>query len=91
MYTGMTEITVNVLKFGAIFSFFFVNKMLVFRAGIHKMLVSITNRENTDQTASELLLSVAAHIIALLHVGLINVVYLTACALLGHHDVAVFE
>ena len=27
-------------------------KMLVFRAGIHKMLVRIANREDPDQTAS---------------------------------------
>ena len=29
------------------------NKMLVIRAGIHKMLVRIANREDPDQTASE--------------------------------------
>ena len=28
------------------------NKMLVIRAGIHKMLVRIANREDPDQTAS---------------------------------------
>ena len=28
------------------------NKMLVFRAGIHKMLVKIANREDHDETAS---------------------------------------
>ena len=27
--------------------------MLVFRAGIHKMVVTIANREDPDQTASE--------------------------------------
>ena len=31
---------------------FKTNKMLVVRAGIHKMLVRIANREVTDQTAS---------------------------------------
>ena len=30
----------------------FSNKMLVIRAGIHKMLVRIANREDPDQTAS---------------------------------------
>ena len=40
--------TVNVLKFQTHFS----NKMLVFRAGVHKMLVRISNREDPDQTAS---------------------------------------
>ena len=34
------------------FLFLFSNKMLVFRAGIHKMLVRIANREYPDQTAS---------------------------------------
>ena len=39
------QYTVNVLKFLTLF-------MLVFRAGIHKFLVRIANREETDQTAS---------------------------------------
>ena len=30
----------------------FLNKMLVFRAGIHKTLGRIANREDLDQTAS---------------------------------------
>ena len=30
----------------------FSNKMLVIKAGIHKMFVRITNREDLDQTAS---------------------------------------
>ena len=34
------------------FLFLFSNKMLVFRAGIHKMLVGIANREDPHQTAS---------------------------------------
>ena len=34
------------------FLFLFSNKMLVFRAGIHQMLVRIANREDPDQTAS---------------------------------------
>ena len=35
-----------------IFLFLFSNKMLVLRAGIHKMHVRIVNREDPDQTAS---------------------------------------
>ena len=34
------------------FLFLLSNKILVFRAGIHKMLVRIANREELDQTAS---------------------------------------
>ena len=34
------------------FLIFFLNKTLVIRAGIHKMLVRIANREDPDQTAS---------------------------------------
>ena len=44
--------TVNVLKFRTPFFFLFSNKMLVFRAGIYKILVRIANREDPDQTAS---------------------------------------
>ena len=44
-------VMVNVLKF-RILLFLFSNKMLVFRAGIHKMLVRIASREDPDQTAS---------------------------------------
>ena len=43
---------VNFLKFQTIFSQFLLNKMLVFRAGIHKMLFRISNSEDLDQTAS---------------------------------------
>ena len=43
---------VNVLKFGTLFLPLFSNKMLVFRAGIHKMDVRIANREDPEQTAS---------------------------------------
>ena len=32
---------------------FLSNKLIVFRAGIHKMLVRIDNREDPDQTASQ--------------------------------------
>ena len=35
-----------------IFLFLFSNKMLLFRAGIHKMLVRRGNRGDPDQTAS---------------------------------------
>ena len=34
------------------FPFLVSNKMLIIRARIHKMLVRIANREDTDQTAS---------------------------------------
>ena len=34
------------------FLFMFSNKILVIRAGIHKMLVRIANRKDPDQTAS---------------------------------------
>ena len=43
---------VNVLKFQTLFLFLFSNKMLLFKTGIHKMLVRIANREDPDQTAS---------------------------------------
>ena len=47
------ESTENVLKFLTLF-FLLANtcKMLVFRTGIHKVLVEIVNREDPDQTAS---------------------------------------
>ena len=44
--------TVNVLKFRTLFLFLFSNKMLLFRAGIHKMFVKVANWEDPDQTAS---------------------------------------
>ena len=44
--------TVNVFKILNTFLFLFSNKMLVFRAGIHKFLVKVPNREDPDQTAS---------------------------------------
>ena len=34
------------------FLFLFSNKMLLFRAGIHKMFVKVANKEDPDQTAS---------------------------------------
>ena len=40
---------VNVLKF----LFLLSNKMMVFRTGIHKMLVRKANREDPDQTTFE--------------------------------------
>ena len=43
----------NVLKYLTLFLFLFSNKMLVFRAESHKVLVIIANREDPDQTASE--------------------------------------
>ena len=44
--------TVMVLKFQTLFLFLFSNKMLIIRAGIHKMRVRIAHREDPDQTAS---------------------------------------
>ena len=40
-------------KISNTFLFLFSHKMVMFRAGIHKTLVRIANREDTDQTASE--------------------------------------
>ena len=37
-------------KIQSTFLFLFSNKMLVFRAGIHKMRVNIANREDPDQS-----------------------------------------
>ena len=52
----MKNLTVNISdncpKIWNDFLFMFSNKMLVIRAGIHKMLVKIANREDPDQTAS---------------------------------------
>ena len=41
-----------VLKFRETFLFLFSTKMLIIRAGIHKMLVRIANSRDPDQTAS---------------------------------------
>ena len=41
-------------KIADIFPFLFSNEMLVFTAGIHKMLLRIANREDPYQTASDL-------------------------------------
>ena len=40
-------------KISNTFLFLFLTKMLVIRAGIHKMLIRIANREDPDQTTSE--------------------------------------
>ena len=39
-------------KISSTFLLWFLNKMLVIRAGIHKMHVRIANSEDPDQTAS---------------------------------------
>ena len=44
--------TGNVLKFQNTFLFLFSTKMLVIRAGLHKMLVRIANTDDFVQTAS---------------------------------------
>ena len=43
---------VNVINFDH-FSLSNLNKVLVIRVGIHKILVRIANKEDPDQTASE--------------------------------------
>ena len=48
---GDVLVTINVLKLRPLFSLF-LNKMLVIRAAIHKMIVRIANREDPDQAAS---------------------------------------
>ena len=45
-------VTVNFLKFQTLFFIIYSYETLVIRAGIHKMLVRITNGEDPDQTAS---------------------------------------
>ena len=40
-------------KISNTFLVLFANKMLIIEAGIHKMFVRISNREDPDQTASE--------------------------------------
>ena len=45
-------VTVNDLKIQTLL-FLFSNKMLVSRAGTHKMFVRKANREDPDQTASK--------------------------------------
>ena len=46
----LTAGTVNVLK-NLTFRFLFSYKRLIIKAGIHKMLVRIANREDPDDTA----------------------------------------
>ena len=49
--SGTNKLHFNDLQFQTLF-FLFSNKTLVNRAGIHKMLDRIANREYPDQTAS---------------------------------------
>ena len=51
MYLPIYRMFVNVVKFQTLIVVF-SNKILVIRAGIHKMYVRITNSEDPDQTAS---------------------------------------
>ena len=44
--------TVSLLKSQTLFSFCFLEKILVIRVRIHKMLHRMANREDPDQTAS---------------------------------------
>ena len=46
------EFTINIQKLLTFFSFRSQKKILVIRAGTHKMLVRIANRKDPDQTAS---------------------------------------
>ena len=50
----VASVVFNHSKCFKILIFLFSNKILVFRAGGHKMLVRTTNREDPDQTASDL-------------------------------------
>ena len=51
-YTPLTKGLGKCPKILNSFPLLFSNKMLVFRAGIHKMLIRIANREDPDQNAS---------------------------------------
>ena len=51
-YAGQVSWYGKCSKMSNTFLFLFSNIMLVTRAGIHKMLVQITNRKDPDQTAS---------------------------------------
>ena len=46
------HITVNLRKFRTQLSFSSQNRIMVIRAGIHKVLARIASREDPDQTAS---------------------------------------
>ena len=52
IYSCKISIYSKCSKISNTFLFLFSNKMLVFRAGIHKFLVRVANREDPDQTAS---------------------------------------
>ena len=45
-------VNVNVLKISNTFLFLLSNKLLVFRAGIYKMIFRIANWDDPDQTGS---------------------------------------
>ena len=47
-----SELYTKCSKILSTFLILFLNKILVFKAGIHKMLVRVANREDPDQTAS---------------------------------------
>ena len=53
MMEGSTNDYDKCSKISNTYLFRFSNKMLLIRAGIHKMLVRIANREDHDQTAFE--------------------------------------
>ena len=55
-FVAIGTLRVKCPKIYKTFHFLFSNKILVFRAGIHKMLIKVSNKEDPDQTASSLLL-----------------------------------
>ena len=56
---GDIRAMVNILKFLTLLSV--PNNMLIFSAGIHKMLGRIANREDPDQTSSEVYIHAMPH------------------------------
>ena len=57
-------------KFQTFCPFLFSNKLLVFKAGIHKIDVRIANREDPDQTASQKQSALGLLSVCLDHLGL---------------------
>ena len=49
----LTPFPLGIKQLAHSFLFLFSNKLLAIRAGVHKMLVRIANREDPNQTASE--------------------------------------
>ena len=51
-YSTLVHMCGKCFKFSNTFLFLFVNKLLVFKAGIHKFIIRTANREDPVQTAS---------------------------------------